>query len=265
VATFVVGDVQGCFDSLEALIRRIQFDPAVDELWFVGDLVNRGPRNLEVLRYIRGLGDRASCVLGNHDLHLLARAAGVAPAKRLDTLDDVLEAPDRDELIEWLRRRPVVHRRGDDVMVHAGVLPEWTDAEIDALGGEMSAALAGDNWGEVIATVRTARSVKFGSARGLERLAAISAVLQRIRTLNREGEPAGYSGPASEAPEGCAPWFAVEHQRRPETRILFGHWSALGLMIRPDAVGLDTGCVWGRELTAFELETGQVVSVSARE
>lgn len=265
MATYVVGDVQGCFDTLRALLRRIQFDPATDELWLVGDLVNRGPKNLEVLRYVRELGDAARCVLGNHDLHLLARAAGVAGRKRLDTVEDVLEAPDCDELIEWLRRRPVVYRRGDDLMVHAGVLPAWSDEDIDGLGEELSAALASDRWREVVETLRKAKSARLDEARGLERLAAISAILQRIRTLGPNGEMASYSGPPDEAPEGYLPWFDVEHRRRPETRVLFGHWAALGLLVRRDVVGLDTGCVWGRELTAFELESGASVSIPARE
>lgn len=265
MATYVVGDVQGCFDSLQALLRRVGFDRSTDQLWLVGDLVNRGPKNLEVLRYLRELGPAACCVLGNHDLHLLGRAAGVAPKKRLDTIDDVLEAPDCDELIEWLRRQPVTYRRGDDLMVHAGVLPEWTDQDIDELGAELSAALSSERWRDVVAALRKSRNARLAAARGLERLAAISAVLQRIRTLGPDGQTASYSGPPDEAPAGCRPWFDIEHRRRSATRILFGHWSALGLLIRPDAVGLDTGCVWGRELTALVLETGEVVSVAARE
>lgn len=265
MATYVIGDVQGCFDSLEALIARLDFDRRTDQLWFVGDLVNRGPRNLEVLRFVRDLGDAAVVVLGNHELHLLARAAGVSKARRLDTIDDVLEADDLGDLIDWLRRRPVVWRRGDDVLVHAGFRPEWSDDDIDSLGAELSAGLSSERWPVVMAALGRGRARRLESATGLDRLGAISAVFQRIRTIDIDGSLAGYSGPPDGAPKGCRPWFEIPSERRACTRVLFGHWSALGLMVRDRCVGLDTGCVWGNELTAYELETGKVISVAARE
>jgi bis(5'-nucleosyl)-tetraphosphatase (symmetrical) len=265
VSTYVIGDVQGCFATLEALLAELGFDRSVDRLWLVGDLVNRGPWNLEVLRFVRELGDAAVAVLGNHDLHLLARAAGVARPKQLDTIDDVLEARDRTALIEWLRRRPIAHRRGRDLMVHAGVHPDWSDDEIDDLADELAAALASDRWADVLGAMIAARQARLGTARGLERLGAISAVFHRVRTLTADGAVHNYSGSPEDAPAGCTPWFDLESRRRPATRVLFGHWAALGLMIRPDCVALDTGCVWGRRLTAFELETGRVVSVATRD
>jgi bis(5'-nucleosyl)-tetraphosphatase (symmetrical) len=273
VSTYVIGDVQGCFASLEVLVAELGFDRARDQLWFVGDLVNRGPRNLEVLRYIKGLGDAAVCVLGNHDLHLLARAAGIARKKQLDTLDDVLDAPDSNDLIEWLRHRPIAHRRGSpksspkssDLMVHAGVRPEWTDDQIDDLADELGQALASSRWVDVLAALLAARDVRLEDARGLQRLGAISAVFQRLRTITASGALDGYSGPPGGAPAGSRPWFELENRRGPDTRVLFGHWSALGLLIRRDCVAVDTGCVWGRRLTGFELETGRVVSVTSRD
>lgn len=264
MATYVIGDVQGCFASLQALLARLGLDRD-DQLWLTGDLVNRGPRNLEVLRFVRDLGDRAVTVLGNHDLHLLARAAGVSAAKRLDTLEDVLEAGDRDELIDWLRRRPVIWRSGNDLLVHAGVHPEWSDDDIDGFAWELSAGLSGERWVEVIASLARGRDARLDTATGLDRLAAISSVFQRIRTIDSDGVLSGYSGPPADAPAGCRPWFDVPDRRRASTRVLFGHWSALGLLVRDRHVGLDTGCVWGRQLTAYELETGRTVSVSARE
>ena len=263
--TYVIGDVQGCFDSLQALLAKLDFDPEVDELWFTGDLVNRGPRNLDLLRFVRGLGDRAVAVLGNHDLHLLARAAEVSRAKRLDTLDDVLEADDRDELIDWLRRRPVVWRDGDDLLVHAGFRPEWSDGDIDELAAELSAGLAGDEWIEVLEVLKRERDGRLETATGLDRLAAISSVLQRVRTIDRDGSLASYSGSPEDAPAGCRPWFDIPSQRRASTRVFFGHWAALGLLVRDRYIGLDTGCVWGNRLTAFERETGRITSVKARE
>lgn len=265
MSTYVIGDVQGCFATLEVLLAELAFEPGSDQLWLVGDLVNRGPRNLEVLRLVRDLGDAAVCVLGNHDLHLLARAAGVSRPKQLDTIDDVLEAPEAPELIEWLRRRPIAHRRGANLMIHAGVRPEWSDDEIDDLADELHQALASTRWIDVIGAITRSREAQLESARGLERLGAISAVFHRLRTIAADGSIDGYSGPPSGAPAGSTPWFDLESRRRPSTRVLFGHWSALGLMLRDDCVALDTGCVWGRRLTGFELETGRVVTVSSRD
>ncbi len=236
MATYAVGDVQGCDQTLGRLLRRIDFDAAKDRLWFVGDLVNRGPDNLGVLRRIRDLGERAVCVLGNHDLHLLGRADGQRSAKRLDTLNDVLDAPDREVLVEWLRNRPLVHREGAYTMVHAGLLASWSTD--DALG----------HAAPLEARIRAGDDL-FGD----ETL----AVFTRMRFVAADGRP-DYE-PKCE-PEGAPhhrPWFDVR-PRESGVTVLFGHWAALGLSLTPGYVGLDTGCVWGGALTAYRLEDGAV-------
>ncbi len=251
MATFVVGDVQGCFETLLSLTEAVGFERDRDELWLVGDLVNRGPKNLEVLRWIRDLGDRAVVVLGNHDLHLLARAADAVPRKPLDTVEDVLSADDRDALIDWLRLRPIVHQRDDVMMVHAGFLPSWTTETVRAKAEELSAALSGANWRQAIGQIASDCTSGLG---------AISAVLQRIRMIGAGETLVRHSGAPDAGPNGATPWFDVEH-RRGAVKVVFGHWSALGLLLRPDVVCLDTGCVWGRTLTALNLEAGTVTSV----
>lgn len=263
MSTLVVGDVQGCFDSLMALTSAMSFDRERDELCFVGDVVNRGDKNLEVLRWIRGLGDRAHVVLGNHDLHALSRFAEVSPKKKLDTIDDVLDADDADELLTWLRHQPVALRRGRYLMVHAGVLPSWTDAVIDELARELEAALRSERFAEVLAALVAGRDIPFSGAMGDDRLAAVSAVFQRVRAIDESEHVLDFSGAPRQAPEGARPWFDVRHQRDENTCVLFGHWSALGLLVRDDVVCLDTGCVWGRELTGIDLESGVVTSVAA--
>jgi len=234
MATYVIGDVQGCFTTLEKLLVRIDFDPLRDRLWFVGDLVNRGPSSLAVLRFIRGLDDRAVVVLGNHDLHLIARSRGTRGRRPRDTFEDVLEAPDRDALIEWLLHRPLLHREGDHVMVHAGLLPQWSLEEAEALAKKAEKKLRGDRLG---------KSLRI----------AVDA-FTRLRTCTEDGEMClSFAGPPSQAPAGCRPWF--ELARIPSAiTIVFGHWASLGLHLGAQAIGLDTGCVWGGALTALRLE-----------
>jgi bis(5'-nucleosyl)-tetraphosphatase (symmetrical) len=242
VATYAIGDVQGCFDELERLIKRLKFQPKKDQLWFVGDLVNRGPKSLQVLRLVKGLGDSAVCVLGNHDLHLLACADGVRESKKGDTFDDILKAPDRDALLSWLAERPFLHREGDYVMVHAGVHPTWDRSD---LLEKLRSRDAPPRWK--------------ASLRGADRLRALAAVLTRMRTCNSDGTLCfDFSGPPDEAPHGCRPWFEWPGRYAEEATIVCGHWSALGLHVEPHVVALDTGCVWGRELTAMRLDDGQV-------
>jgi len=256
MATYVIGDVQGCFESLMALVSAIDFDESRDELWFVGDLVNRGPDNVGVLRFVRSLGDRATVVLGNHDLHLLARAAGISPRKDLDTIEDVLAADDCDQLVDWLRRQPVVVVRDDAYLVHAGFLPSWTDETIRDSAAALSSALSGPNWHVPLTSIATDR------ATGLGRL---SAVLQRVRMIDSNEEVVSYSGAPQSAPAATTPWFEGAHRRDAKRRVYFGHWSALGLLIRDDVVCLDTGCVWGRTLTAFCIERQTVRSIANAE
>jgi bis(5'-nucleosyl)-tetraphosphatase (symmetrical) len=260
VAIYAIGDVQGCGDELTRLIKRVKFQPRKDQLWFVGDLVNRGPKSLEVLRLVKGLGAAAVTVLGNHDLHLLSCADGLREAKKGDTFDEVLEAPDRDELLDWLAARPFLHREGDYVMVHAGLHPTWDVATGAALAEELTQALRADRR-EFLEKLRAREAPPLwkASLRGSDRLRAIAAVLTRMRTCNSEGTLCGdFSGPPEEAPHGCRPWFEWPGRYAAEATVVCGHWSALGLHVEPHVVALDTGCVWGRELTAMRLDDGQV-------
>ncbi len=263
VSTYVIGDIQGCFASLMQLMKTIQFDRTLDRLWFVGDLVNRGPRSLEVLRWIRDLGDRATPVLGNHDLHLLALAEGVRTAKPQDTLEEVLLAPDRDELLDWLRHLPLLHRENRYVLVHAGLLPAWTTAQAEELACEASRAILSKAGRELLGFFQCGESMRWRrDLEETERLQLTLQVLTRIRTCDRDGVPClDFSGPPAEAPEGCVPWFDAPGRQDTEDVVLFGHWAALGLMQSPRAIGLDTGCVWGGSLTALRLEDRQVFQV----
>jgi bis(5'-nucleosyl)-tetraphosphatase (symmetrical) len=269
VATYAIGDIQGCFDSLTKLLARIGFDPAADRLWLVGDLVNRGPRSLEVLRWAHDLGDRAVAVLGNHDLHLLMRAAGVIKKKKLDTLDRILDASDCDRLLDWLRHRPLLHREGDRVMVHAGLHPAWSMETAAALAAEVEALLRAPDWRARIRALKKKEPPAWrADLTGAERLQAITGVLLRTRVCTPDGRIAHqFSGPPREAPAGYIPWYAVPGAcwRTPGQCVVFGHWAALGLHLDAACMGLDTGCVWGGALTAVRLEDRRVVRVPAVE
>lgn len=260
MATYAIGDVHGCFDTLQHLLRRIQYDRLHDRLWFVGDLVNRGPRSLDVLRWVSGEGDRAVAVLGNHDLHLLGLAWGVSPAKRRDSLEDVLAAPDRDDLLDWLRRRPLLHREQGWVMVHAGLFPVWSVDKAERLAREVEERLRGDKAAELVgATEKKAADRWKSGLEGIDRARTALAGFVRLRTVDGDGRMcAEFSGPPREAPKGCLPWFAVPGRKNAGERVVFGHWAALGLWIEDGVAGLDTGCAWGRELTALRLEDGKV-------
>jgi bis(5'-nucleosyl)-tetraphosphatase (symmetrical) len=242
--------VQGCALTLERLLGRVAFDPARDRLWFVGDLVNRGPRSLDVLRRVRALGDRAVVVLGNHDLHLLARAAGVAGRKSRETLAEVLAAPDRDALLAWLRTRPLLHREDGFVLVHAGLRPEWTVDEAGQRARAVEAGLRGERFAEVVAGRAGALSDDL-------------AVFVRLRTILADGRLGDFHGPPAEAPAGATPWFAVRGRRHRDATVVFGHWAALGLHLADGVIGLDTGCAWGRALTAVRLDDRAVFSEPA--
>lgn len=262
MSTYVVGDVQGCFDSLMALLEQVAFDPGRDRLWIAGDLVNRGPKNLEVLRWAVRHDACLTAVLGNHDLHLLARAAGVARRKKRDTIDDVLCAADAGELIDWLRRRPLVHRQDRWLMVHAGLHPSWSPDQAVRLAAEVEAGLRGDDWGEVVAAAAGEPPTWSPALEGTDRLRAILGLMVRVRTLRPDGALCDdYSGPPGGAPPGCVPWYAAPDRRSQDACVLFGHWSTLGLEVTGDHVALDTGCVWGGRLTAFRLEDRRVFDV----
>jgi bis(5'-nucleosyl)-tetraphosphatase (symmetrical) len=269
VARYAIGDVQGCMSSLERLLALIDYSPSRDQLWFVGDLVNRGPRSLDVLRWAHAHDSVITCVLGNHDLHLLARAAGAAGPKQRDTLDEVLAAPDADRLIDWLRARPLVHIENSQILVHAGLHPRWTVDDVRACAGEIEHELRGPSWRAFLAQITTGAAAPRWDPRlgGGDRWRAILAYLVRVRTCRADGrvEP-DFDGHPSNAPPGCVPWYALPDPAWAKTHsVVFGHWAALGLDIGPRHVALDTGCVWGKSLTAFRFDDRMVFQAKSVE
>jgi bis(5'-nucleosyl)-tetraphosphatase (symmetrical) len=260
MATYAIGDVQGCFDQLELLLEEIGFAPSRDRLWFVGDLVNRGPRSLEVLRRVRALGERAVVVLGNHDLHLLRTAAGAAPRKAGDTLDAVLAAPDCEELLDWLRARPVLHVEGEYLMVHAGLLPSWTVARARELASEVESALRGSRHRDVLADLHGGPPHAWrDDLRGTGRLRVVTKAMTRLRFCTADGVmDLDAKGGAAQAPPGFMPWFEVPGRRSRDAAIVCGHWSVLGLRMAPNLLAIDTGCVWGGSLSAIRLEDRRI-------
>jgi bis(5'-nucleosyl)-tetraphosphatase (symmetrical) len=265
--TYAIGDVQGCFEPLQRLLDKIQFDPRADRLWFVGDLVNRGPDSLATLRYVQSLGESAVTVLGNHDLHLLAVAEGFARLKRDDTLDDVLEAPDRDELLDWLRHRPLMHFEAGCAVVHAGLLPAWSVTHALELAGEVEAQLRAPAYRTLLAKMYGNQPDRWNeSLTGPDRSRVIVNAMTRMRVCTADGAMEfAHKGKPSGMPEGYLPWFAVPGRRSRDTTIIFGHWSALGLVRQPNVFGLDTGCLWGRQLTALRIEDRRVIQVGCRQ
>ncbi len=266
MARYAIGDIQGCMASLERLLALIDFSPVRDQLWLTGDLVNRGPRSLDVLRWARSLGPVVTSVLGNHDLHLLARAAGAEGPKKRDTLDEVLAARDRDELIEWLRARPLVVADDKFVLVHAGLHPRWTVDVARSLAAELERELRAPTWRAFIASLSGPPPRWDERLGGGDRFRAIVAYLVRARTLKPDGrvEP-DFDGPPAKAPPGRVPWFQFPDPAWVTHTIVFGHWAALGLNRGPHHLALDTGCVWGNALTAVRLDDRMVFQVKAVE
>ncbi|TAN54288.1 MAG: symmetrical bis(5'-nucleosyl)-tetraphosphatase [Betaproteobacteria bacterium] len=263
MARYAIGDVQGCSDELQELLARVGFNPLHDTLWFVGDLVNRGPKSLEVLRAVRALGDAAVTVLGNHDLHLLAVAEGLARKRDDDTLDEVLAAPDRDELLIWLRGRLLMHVEGHWAMVHAGLLPGWSVPRAQALATEVERALRGPDYREFLAHMYGSTPLAWNDAlEGWDRLRVIVNAMTRIRFMNSAGDmELKHKGNAP--PPGFAAWYDARPPRD-EPALVCGHWSTLGLKVDPRVAMIDTGCVWGGALTALRLEDRWLAQVSCR-
>jgi bis(5'-nucleosyl)-tetraphosphatase (symmetrical) len=260
MATYAIGDVQGCFAELEQLLVRLSFNRRQDRLWLVGDLVNRGPKSLEVLRFVRGLGARAVVVLGNHDLHLVAQHEGFERPHQGDTFHDVLAAPDASELVAWLRTRPMMHAEGAYAMVHAGLLPQWTIEKALALGREVERTLAARNYREFLAHMYGGKPDRWDDAlAGWDRLRVIVNAMTRMRFCDRRGRM-DLEGKGTQPREGYLRWY----ETRPVERqtLIFGHWSQLGLVVQPRVIGLDTGCVWGGALTALRLEDRTLVRVA---
>lgn len=256
MAIFAIGDVQGCADALKALLDRVRFDPAEDRLWFAGDLVNRGPQSLEVLRFVRGLGDGAVTVLGNHDLHLIAMAEGVRPPSH--GLISVLKAEEGPELVSWLRRRPLLwhDEKLGYVLVHAGLAPAWTLAEARSLAREVEDTLAGAGAKKLLRGMYGNKPTHWGGdLTGTERLRAVINVFTRLRYVTTDGGfDFEHTGAPGTQPPHLIPWFLAPGRRNAEEHILFGHWSTLGPVEAPNVYPLDTGCVWGGKLTAMRLD-----------
>lgn len=262
--TYAIGDIQGCRDALMQLLDTLRFDPAADQLWFVGDLVNRGPDSLGVLRLIRDLGEAAVCVLGNHDLHLLALAEGYGRRHKGDTLDAVLAAPDREALLHWLRHRRLAWYRDGYLLVHAGLLPSWRAEFALACAAEVEAALQGPDYRAFFAHMYGNTPVAWDAGlAGAERLRVIVNAFTRLRYCSPEGEMEfHHKGAPGTQPAPWLPWFDVPGRASAEVTCVIGHWSTLGLINRPDLIALDTGCLWGGRLTAMRLEDRQVFAVA---
>jgi len=266
MATYAIGDIQGCFRTFQRLLERIGFDPARDRVLLVGDMVNRGPQSLDVLRWAVRNQRAVRVVLGNHDLHLIARALGAAGRKKRDTLDDVLDARDRDDLIDWLRTRPLVHRENGHLLVHAGILPCWTAEDAERLSAEAEEALQSRDAVRILESLGAQPERPWSEKlQGIERLRLIFQAFTRLRTCTRDGVPClDFSGPPAEAPPGCRPWFEAPGRKEKDATVVFGHWAALGLYLGPRAIGLDTGAVWGNKLTAIRLKDRAVFQEPSR-
>ncbi|HEX5788809.1 MAG TPA: symmetrical bis(5'-nucleosyl)-tetraphosphatase [Woeseiaceae bacterium] len=263
MATYAIGDIQGCYDSFRHLLDRIRFDPATDRLWLCGDIVNRGPKSLKSLRYVVSLGDAVVSVLGNHDLHLLALAEGtIRYTERFDSLYKVLNAPDGAELIAWLRARPLAHydEQMDTLLVHAGVWPRWSVRKVLARAAEVETVLRGEDYVPLLARMYGNTPRKWsGSLEGYRRLRFIINAFTRMRMLTESMSlNFTHTGPPWRARNNLTPWFEFDNPALGATRVVFGHWSALGLLVLPKLLSLDTGCVWGRQLTAARLDEPDV-------
>jgi bis(5'-nucleosyl)-tetraphosphatase (symmetrical) len=256
MSIYAIGDIQGCLEPLQRLLDVVHFEPAQDELWFVGDIVNRGPDSLKTLRYVRNLGSSAITVLGNHDLHLLVVAAGAYKQMRGDTIEDILRASDRDELLDWLRQQKLMHADHGYAMVHAGLLPQWSIAQSLALAHEVEQTLSGDDYLQFLRVMYGNKPHAWSNnLKGFDRLRVIVNAMTRMRLCTSDGlmEFSHKLAPLN-MPDNFAPWYDAPHRAHRDTPIIFGHWASLGVLLREDVIALDSGCVWGRKLTAIRLD-----------
>ena len=263
MATYSIGDLQGCFFSFKDLLKKIQFNPAHDRLWFVGDLINRGPGSLDVMRWMLEHQSSVVTVLGNHDLHTLVVSEGFVSAHRSDTIQSLLDAPDAPELLDWLRKQPLVHFEHGYLMVHAGLLPEWTVDQAMELGAEVHLALQAPNYREFLQHMYGNDPKRWDDdLTGWDRLRVITNAMTRLRICSADGEMEfKFKGELQNIPDGYQPWFELGHRASVNTPIVFGHWSALGLQHKNNVYSLDTGCLWGGHLTAMRLEDRQIFQV----
>lgn len=263
MATYAIGDLQGCFFSFQALLKKIQFNPAHDRLWLVGDLINRGAGSLDVMRWMLEHQSSVVTVLGNHDLHTLVVAEGFVSAHRSDTIQALLDAPDAPELLGWLRQQPLVHFEHGYLMVHAGLLPAWTVDQALALGAEVQLALQAPNYREFLQHMYGNDPKRWDDGlTGWDRLRVITNAMTRLRICSADGEMEfKFKGELQNIPDGYQPWFELSHRASVNTPIVFGHWSALGLQHKNNVYSLDTGCLWGGHLSAMRLEDRQIFQV----
>ena len=263
MAIYAIGDVQGCYEELLLLLDQIHFDRTQDKLWFVGDLVNRGPDSLQVLRLVKSLGNNAITVLGNHDLHLLAVAIGVAEQHPSDTLNEILRAPDREELLNWLRHQHLLYAQDGYVLVHAGLLPQWSIQQAASLAQEVEQALRGNNPVKFFKHMYGNNPCSWkDDLSDYKRLRVITNAFTRMRILSTKGEMEfKFKGEAQDIPAGYLSWFDFPGRKSCNAVIIFGHWSALGLNITTNVISLDTGCLWGGTLTALRLEDRKIFQV----
>lgn len=267
MATYAIGDIHGCWQTLQSLLNHIDFDADTDRLWLVGDLVNGGPDSLAVLRWARRLDERATVVLGNHDLHMLAVWSGAQSLSDGDTFGDVLAADDADELMDWLRRRPIVHRDGDLLMVHAGLLPEWSADDAQRLAAELEATLRAPDYADFFAEMYGDRPRRWDEGlQGADRLRVIVNAMTRMRAVTEDGAiDLDFKRTLDEMPAGKMAWFDHPQRTSRGTTVVFGHWSALGYLHRDNVYALDSGARWGGELTALRLEDHEVFQVESEQ
>jgi bis(5'-nucleosyl)-tetraphosphatase (symmetrical) len=263
MATYAVGDLQGCLEPLQCLLEQVAFDPAKDHLWLVGDLVNRGPQSLATLRFLYGIRESLVCVLGNHDLHLLAAGRNIERLKKNDTLREILEAPDRAELLEWLRQQKLMHydELRDIALVHAGIPPQWSLRKALKYAAEVEEALHDDNRiAPYLDGMYGNEPVKWDNdLKGVARLRVITNYFTRMRFCTREGKLDLKSKEGADtALPGYKPWFTYKERKTKDLKIIFGHWAALeGQCDEPGIFALDTGCVWGGAMTLMNVDTGE--------
>ncbi|WP_340123493.1 symmetrical bis(5'-nucleosyl)-tetraphosphatase [Methylobacter svalbardensis] len=255
MSIYAIGDIQGCFDELLRLLDTICFNEHTDQLWFAGDLVNRGPKSLETLRFVKSLGDSAITVLGNHDLHLLAASCAPKIANKKDSLLPILEAPDRDELIDWLRRRPLFHFNDDFCLVHAGLPPQWDFKKTQKMALLAEQALRSPDYQAFLKQMYGNKpNIWSSNLKGVEKLRFIINCFTRMRYCDVNGRlDFVQSGPLGSQPKSLVPWFAAPKRKNANMRIIFGHWSTLGYYEGPNCYAIDTGCLWGGQLTALKL------------
>ncbi|MEN8169819.1 MAG: symmetrical bis(5'-nucleosyl)-tetraphosphatase [Pseudomonadota bacterium] len=267
MSTYAIGDIQGCLDELQQLLHKIEFDPARDQLWFTGDLVNRGPKSLETLRFVKRLGKSAVTVLGNHDLHLLAVWQHKHKHfKSNDTLSPIFEADDGEELLEWLRQQPLMHYDAelDYAMLHAGLPPQWNCDEALLHAAEVEKVLRGKQFHEFLGHMYGNKPTRWSeNLEGWDRIRFIVNCFTRLRFCQADGKlEFKHKGELHNAPEGYHPWFELEQRNSQPQRLVFGHWSALGLYRQNNVNAIDTGCLWGGSLTALHLESGKAISLN---